>query len=586
MNKNQTINYKATLLFLIYFLFTTSLFSQSSVDYKWYANVNGGITQGFGDIEDEANLTGKINNETDIGYGLRFGRYISPVFAIHAQLLKANIIGQKTSNDLKYNSDLLETQLGFTVNVLNIFSDNKRSRRINIYATSGIGMVFFNTRVHQLSSGMPINDIGDTDSKETAFIVPVGAGLDVKLTDKWYINLESVLRFTDTDKLDVVEGGSQNDAYLYSSLGLTYHFGSKGKTSNQVPVEDIAEAQTPIPDYFVNVEYFLPEDIVSGEEFEMKCLITKGSIDGKAELTQVLPIGFIVKDTKIGGARTEFQNYTLHLYWDEIPVDSVFEISYMVMPEKVYGVFPYTSILYLGKTGKEYKFKSSVVVKKEIATEEIVQQELDKTEELPASKPTITEVAPVGAISKTEFRVQVRASKQAIIPITKLAKKYNLIEKINEDYSGNWYRYSIGSFSTYNDAKTFRNTLISENGISDAFVVVFYNGERLDNINDLKDIDPNNYPGQKSITDKSVKMYGVQIFAVFNNSIDIETIKETYNINQDINEEVYQSWRRYIIGRFTTFKEANNLKDTLAEKGIADAFVVIYQDGKRTDINN
>ena len=586
MNKNQTRDFRVISYFIIFFLFTTSLFGQSSVDYKWYANVNGGMVQGFGDIEDESSLTGKLNNETDFGYGLRFGRYISPIFAIHAQLLKANIIGQKTSNDLKYNSDLLETQLGFTVNILNIFSENKRNRRINIYATSGIGMVFFNTNVHQLSTGALIDNIEGAGSNETAIIVPVGAGLDFKLTDKWFINLESVLRFTNTDKLDIVEGGSQNDAYFYSSLGLTYHFGSKGKTSNQTPVEEIAEAQTPISDYFVNVEYFLPKEIISGEEFEMKCMITKGIINGKAELTQVLPIGFIVQDAKIGGARTEFRNYTLHLYWDEIPADSIFEISYMVKPEKVYGVFPYTSILYLGKTGKEYKFKSSVVVKKKIINEEIAQQELVKTEESPVIEPPVTEITPVESVAKIEFRVQVRASKQAIIPITKLAKKYNLTEKINEDYSGSWYRYSIGSFSTYNNAKAFRNTLITDKGIGDAFVVVFYNGERLDNITDLKDIDPNNYPGQRHATDKSEKMYGVQIFAVYNNSIDIKTIKESYNLNQEINEEVFQSWRRYTIGRFATFKAATNLKDTLSESGIADAFVVIYQDGKRSENNN
>ncbi|RLD60394.1 MAG: hypothetical protein DRJ05_04720 [Bacteroidetes bacterium] len=592
MENKQKISFRISCYFIISLLFSTSLFSQSSVDYKWYANVNGGISQGFGDIQEGNNHISKFQNETGFGYGFRVGRYFHPVFAIHAQLLKSNLQGQKSSYDLAYNSDLIESQLGFSVNILNIFSSEKRNRRVNIYAVSGFGVIFFRSEAKRITTGNLANSYGfktdgsgDKDTRETALVIPIGGGIDFRLTDKWYINLESVLRITDTDKLDAVESGSKKDAFYYTSLGITYHFGTSNKTTDQIPDKEIAEVPSAVPDYFVNVEYFLPEEVISGEEFEMRCSITKGKINGKAELTQVLPIGFIVKDAMIGGARTEFQNYTLHLYWDELPSDTIFEISYTVMPEKVYGVFPYTSILYLDKTSKEYKFQSSVIVKKEKAKEETTQQELVETEGLPITEVALSEVATGEPALKIEFRVQVRASKQAIVPINQLAQKYHITENIKEDFSGNWHRYSIGSFSTYNDAIGFRNTLIANNGVRDAFVVAYYNGERLNGLSDLKEIDPNNYPGPNTSINESGKLYKVQILAILNNSADVKTLEDIYNLGQEVNEEVFQNWRKYTVGHFTSFEEANELKNTLVEKGLTDAFVVIYQNGIRISNN-
>lgn len=190
---------------------------------------------------------------------------------------------------------------------------------------------------------------------------------------------------------------------------------------------------------------------------------------------------------------------------------------------------------------------------------------------------------PATSSNKIEFRVQVRASRQAIEPIQKLARRYHITDEIREDFSGNWYRYSIGSFPTYEDAKKTRNLLIAENGVQDAFIVVFVNGERLNKLGDLKMLASKVSPNTSF--NKNGRLYRIQILAVRHSIVDVETLQNIYGLQQEVNEEVFHNWRKYTVGRFLSLNEAIKLKNDLVEKGISDAFVVIYQNGQRITIN-
>ena len=80
-----------------------------------------------------------------------------------------------------------------------------------------------------------------------------------------------------------------------------------------------------------------------------------------------------------------------------------------------------------------------------------------------------------------EYRVQIKAS-NIKIPLDTVAKQFNLVEKIIEDFNDNWFKYTIGSFDNYRSAKDFRNKLRQKKGLSDCFVVVYENGQRLSQI--------------------------------------------------------------------------------------------------------
>jgi len=78
-----------------------------------------------------------------------------------------------------------------------------------------------------------------------------------------------------------------------------------------------------------------------------------------------------------------------------------------------------------------------------------------------------------------EYRVQISAKYGQELSIQNLSNKYDIpTETIKEDRYNNYYIYTIGSYSTYNQAREKRNQ-IRNHGIGDAFVVAFKDGHRL-----------------------------------------------------------------------------------------------------------
>ncbi|HMM11072.1 MAG TPA: hypothetical protein PKE03_03145 [Bacteroidales bacterium] len=119
-----------------------------------------------------------------------------------------------------------------------------------------------------------------------------------------------------------------------------------------------------------------------------------------------------------------------------------------------------------------------------------VPAEAEKPAEKPAEEPVakpVTEPAvqtepvakPQTSVAASEFRVQIFAASR---PFSKsvLAKRFRLNEnEIAEDRFEQFHIYSVGSFSTLEEALAMRDKLRRENGVSDAFVTIWENGKRV-----------------------------------------------------------------------------------------------------------
>lgn len=82
-----------------------------------------------------------------------------------------------------------------------------------------------------------------------------------------------------------------------------------------------------------------------------------------------------------------------------------------------------------------------------------------------------------------EYSVQILAKYGTQIAMNKLSNTYNIpLTELRESMHNGYYIYSVGSFSSYEAAAAKRNQLRSNNGITDAFVVAFKNGQRLDKL--------------------------------------------------------------------------------------------------------
>ena len=565
-------------LFLFLLIFVCVLFnidanSQSSLSYNWYVNANAGASHMFGDQY----------AETDYGFGIRAGHYFSPKIAGHLQISQLSFKGSKNKDDIGFNTSMTEMQLGWSANLTNLIFGNKE-RIFNVYGFTGLIGEIFKSEAYKLSTGEIVEQDGITikgehnnSTPEFAVAIPLGLGIDIKLAQKWYLNLESGLRLSNSDLLDGYISGGNGDAYYYSSLGISYNF--KHKKAERIPeIQPSLIAEKPVNPYenqIVDLKYYFPRDLESLDTFEMKSRIYKGNINGRAELTQILPIGFNVIDTAIANARTEFKDYILNLYWDEIPADSIFDIKFTVQLDKIYGNLPMTSILYFASTGKQYRFLKDIYIKRKNVEKPIVIED-----EIP------TKVETNLPVDLLEFRVQLKASYKRKLSTDSLSRFLRIDKPIIEEFIDNWYKYTVGSFNTYNEANYYKNELILTNeSVKDAFIIAYFNHKRLSNQTQLNKITLESLQQRnlaaKPIIKETNDCYRIQILSVLNRKADINLLKNKYNIEQTINEEVFYNFSKYTVGDCLTKQEALNLRLELINKGLEDSFLVSYTNGIR-----
>lgn len=178
------------------------------------------------------------------------------------------------------------------------------------------------------------------------------------------------------------------------------------------------------------------------------------------------------------------------------------------------------------------------------------------------------------------YRVQISAAYQNPIPIDLLLKKFAIDEKIREDYHKGWFKYSIGSFADYYDARSLRDKLISENKTYGAFVVLIKDDIRMDG---MDTIHSQNTPSLQSNQKVS---YKIQIKAS-DVQLSVNDLKTQLGIAEDITEETNNKWFKYTIGNFENYEDVKNLFYRIKNiDKISDAFIVTYYGNKRIGYNS
>lgn len=76
------------------------------------------------------------------------------------------------------------------------------------------------------------------------------------------------------------------------------------------------------------------------------------------------------------------------------------------------------------------------------------------------------------------YRVQVFAFKEDTFTAEQVREKFSLSQTVVKEYSGGWYRYTIGSLSDLSEAKKLMTSLRTSKMIPDAFIAKYINGKR------------------------------------------------------------------------------------------------------------
>lgn len=246
---------------------------KSSFDSYFYINGNVGFTNFYGDMHPKHVLTG----DERLGYGFKAGYQISPIFGARLSFVNGkfqstydaenikdvNMYENEIDLEDKFESSMWDVSGQLTIDFTNIFRENKEAG-FGIYGFGGIGWLNYSSmrtklttnaisidqNGNELRNGSYSDDQGNgMAGAKTAITFPVGAGLYFKVAPKVDINLESSLRFTNDDNIDMRVGGAKaikNDFSGYTSLGVTYKFKpSSGLKNMKKRCEEVAYEVNP-----------------------------------------------------------------------------------------------------------------------------------------------------------------------------------------------------------------------------------------------------------------------------------------------------------------------------------------------------
>jgi hypothetical protein len=183
-----------------------------------------------------------------------------------------------------------------------------------------------------------------------------------------------------------------------------------------------------------------------------------------------------------------------------------------------------------------------------------------------------------------EFTVQIAASKRINDPLY-FKNKFGLSGDVQMHSGQGWYRFSIGKYIKYWQAREYRNILVTRNNINGAFVVAYRDGERI-MLSELIAADASKaetsgpvQPARPSFT----RAFSVQVLASKSGSITPGAIREMYEIDLEVFKEYNPAdgTFQYSVGNFESYQEAAKVRNKLKARGIRGAFVVGYKDGVR-----
>ena len=211
----------------------------------WYIGAQGGLSQFHGDIVKYKFVPDKDN--WNFGFGGIFGRQFTPFLGLRGNLAYGNYSGQEDRANYSYlpyynkriEGSYIDYSLQFTFDLDRLILGYNPDRKLGMYALAGIGNTQYRVRKYDIPTGTLLGTRGVNTqqgggdgkgfgNRDLVGMVPAGLGINYSVSEKVDIVLESVLRFTDSEGLDIQHGGAaeiKNDFYSMTTLGLVYKFG-------------------------------------------------------------------------------------------------------------------------------------------------------------------------------------------------------------------------------------------------------------------------------------------------------------------------------------------------------------------------
>lgn len=174
--------------------------------------------------------------------------------------------------------------------------------------------------------------------------------------------------------------------------------------------------------------------------------------------------------------------------------------------------------------------------------------------------------------------MQIAASKVPL-SIKKLRAIYPSTEIINNEKDGEWYKYSVGSYKSYEEAYQAKKRM----GVKGAFIVAYKDGKKVQDITTV--CNPADHPAihvhsnSKRKTYSTVGLeYRIQI-AVSEKKLTGAELSKFNKTSLPIKEFKAIKWYKYTIGSFKTEKEADNYRKSKGYNN-SNSVIVKYKNQK------
>jgi outer membrane protein OmpA-like peptidoglycan-associated protein len=321
----------------------------------------------------------KFNGDVGIGY------QFTPVFGAFGKVGLGSFGGEKDAikngkvrNAMIDESKFLDFSLNASFNMVNLFAGYNPNRMFSFSTHIGFGQIDWKARAVDMTTkvafdpevGYGTNDIEKGWSgRANAWIVPVGAELTYRATEKLDIYADYTLNFSDSDRLDAFvdnssddrhwkEGTYKDDLYAQLNLGLRYKFISNSVKSMADNFGDVILEATPNPleergdSVLVTIKgTFPPKYFKKNAVINFTPVIT---YDGGS--VALKPMNFKGENVTGDGVPVSYANGGTFTYTDKIPYHPNLNLSELVVAPLVYPAKSITNTTREAVTANEAYF--------------------------------------------------------------------------------------------------------------------------------------------------------------------------------------------------------------------------------------
>jgi len=242
---------------------------------------------------------------------------------------------------------------------------------------------------------------------------------------------------------------------------------------------------------------------INNNEYTVSLQIEKENIEGFVKIEELIPSGFTAAEAQSAGATFSFTDDKVKIMWVAMPNDKIISVSYkLIASNSSSGNYNLSGALSYMQDEENKKYlidnssfsykapeivtqkieepkKEEPIIKEEPKKEIPVKNEIKKEEPIKEEKNTNAKISNIPLPEKSvKYKVQIAAAHQNISD-AHFKNKYNLNDKIAREMHEGWNKFTVGGYPTYKDARDKRNSIWSNNKITDAFVTAYNNGVRV-----------------------------------------------------------------------------------------------------------